>query len=246
MSKPMIILENVFKSFGAKKILQGISFRVEEGQSYVIMGGSGTGKSVTLKTIIGMLKPESGSVRVEGQEVPALDRQGLMRLRRDMGYLFQDGALINWMTVFDNIALPLRENSKLTEAEIRDKVMDVIRLVELEHAVDLLPDSISGGMIKRASLARALINDPKIILYDEPNAGLDPIMSETINRLIKDVQDRFGVTSVVVTHKRACAFTVGDIIAIFDQGKILAEGPPGEMRNSELPLVRRFLGGVVD
>ena len=245
MSQPLIVLENVYKTFGSKKILQGISFQVEEGKTYVIMGGSGTGKSVTLKTIIGVLKPDSGSVRVEGQEVPALDRYGLMRLRRDMGYLFQDGALINWMTVFDNIALPLRENSKLTEAEIRDKVMDVIRLVELEHAVDLLPDSISG-MIKRAGLARALINDPKIILYDEPNAGLDPIMSDTINRLIKSVQDRFGVTSIVVTHKRACAFTVGDIIAVFDQGKILAEGTPGEMRNSEIPLVRRFLGGVVD
>ncbi len=241
-----IVLEDVHKAFGTRKVLQGLSFSVHEGETYVIMGGSGSGKSVTLKHIIGLLRPDRGSVKVEGKEVPALNREGLMALRRRMGYLFQSGALINWLTVYENIALPLRENTKLTETEIDERVHEVARLVELEHALDQYPATISGGMKKRAGLARTLVTDPKIVLYDEPNAGLDPIMSETINRLILDVQEKLGVTSVVVTHKRGCAYTVGDRIAIFDQGRIVAEGPPGEMRTMDHPLVRRFLGGVLD
>ncbi len=244
--EPVIRLEDVHKAFGRRRILQGLSFAVEQGKTYVIMGGSGSGKSVTLKHIIGLLKPDEGRVLVKGQEVPSLNREGLLALRRKMGFLFQSGALINWMSVYDNVALPLRENTRLTETEIRERVMECIRLVELERAADQFPDQISGGMKKRAGLARTLVGEPEIVLYDEPNAGLDPIMSETINRLILDVQERFKVTSVVVTHKRACAYTVGDIIAIFDSGRIVAEGSPDEMRSSDHPLVRRFLGGIMD
>lgn len=238
----VIKLDNVWKKLGGRQVLQGMSFEVEDGKTFVIMGGSGGGKSVTLKHIIGILRPDSGSVIVEGREVPALDKEGLMTLRRRMGYLFQSGALINWLTVFENVALPLQENTRLTEAEIREKVMHAISVVELEHAVDLLPDRISGGMKKRAALARTLVTDPHIVLYDEPNAGLDPVMSETINRLILNVQEQLNVTSVVVTHKRACALTCGDVIALIDKGRIVAQGTPAEMRGSEHPMVRKFLG----
>ena len=242
--EPVIVLDSVRKSFGDREVLRGMSFAVDRGETFVIMGGSGCGKSVTLKHIIGILQPDSGSVIVEGHEVPALDKHGLMALRRRMGYLFQSGALINWLTVFDNVALPLREHSHFTEAEIRERVMHAIHMVELEHAVDLLPSDISGGMKKRAGLARTLVTDPAIVLYDEPNAGLDPVMSDTINRLIVSVQEKLGVTSVVVTHKRACAFTCGDRIALVDQGAVVEQGRPDEMRRSTHPLVQSFLGGL--
>lgn len=240
----VIQLDNVVKVLGDRQVLQGMTFEVRRGETFVIMGGSGCGKSVTLKHIIGILQPDEGSIVVEGKHVPALDKQGLMALRRTMGYLFQSGALINWLSVFDNVALPLRENSDLTEPEIRERVMESISLVELEHAVDLLPGRISGGMKKRAGLARTLVTHPRIVLYDEPNAGLDPVMSDTINRLISNVQDKLGVTSVVVTHKRACAFTCGDVIALIDQGQVVEQGTPDQMRASNHPLVRKFLGGL--
>jgi len=242
----VIRLVDVHKRLGDREILSGMTFEVERGKTFVIMGGSGGGKSVTLKHIIGILDPDSGSVQVEGKEVSELDREGLMALRRRMGYLFQSGALINWLSVYDNVALPLRENFRFTEIEIREKVLEALHLVEMEHAADQLPDSISGGMKKRAGLARALVTGPKIILYDEPNAGLDPVMSETVNRIIVSVQEKLGVTSVVVTHKRACAFTTGDVIALIEKGRVVAQGTPSQMRSSEHPLARQFLTGIVD
>lgn len=242
--KVVIKLDGVRKTFGDREVLRGMSFEVAAGETFVIMGGSGCGKSVTLKHIIGILYPDAGTVTVEGHDVPSLDKQGLMALRRRMGYLFQSGALINWLTVFENVALPLREHTKLTEPEIREKVMQAISLVELEHAIDQLPDRISGGMKKRAGLARTLVTDPNIVLYDEPNAGLDPVMSDTINRLIVSVQEKLNVTSVVVTHKRACAFTCGDVIALVDQGAVVEQGTTSAMQKSNHPLVRRFLGGL--
>ncbi len=243
-AEPVIQLQDVHKRFGDREVLRGMTFDVEQGKTFVIMGGSGCGKSVTLKHIIGIIQPTSGSIVVEGKEVPDLDKVGLMTLRRHMGYLFQSGALINWLTVFENVALPLREHTKLTEREIRDKVMEAISLVELEHAIDQLPGRISGGMKKRAGLARTLVTDPRIVLYDEPNAGLDPVMSEVINRLIVSVQEKLGVTSVVVTHKRACAFTCGDVIALIDQGRVIEMGTQDKMMRSTNPLVRSFLGAA--
>ncbi|MEZ5990078.1 MAG: ATP-binding cassette domain-containing protein [Planctomycetota bacterium] len=242
----MIALQDVYTRLGGRQILNGMTFRVRAGSTFVIMGGSGGGKSVTLKHIIGVIRPDSGSVLVEGRSVPHLGRDELMALRKDMGYLFQSGALINWLSVFENVALPLREHWKLSEYEVRQKVLEVLALVEMEHAKDQLPDSISGGMKKRAGLARALVTDPKIILYDEPNAGLDPVMSETINRLIVEVQDKLSVTSVVVTHRRSCAFTVGNRIAVIEKGRVVDEGSLDEMRRSEHPLTHKFLAGHVD
>ncbi|MFQ5503924.1 MAG: ABC transporter ATP-binding protein [Planctomycetota bacterium] len=242
----VIQLENVCKVLGDRQVLRGMSFEVEEGNTFVIMGGSGGGKSVTLKHIIGLMKQDSGSVRVEGEEVSTLDRDGLMRLRRGMGYLFQSAALINWLTVYENVALPLREHYSYTELEIRERVTEALATVEMEHAAELHPDRISGGMKKRAGLARTLVTDPKIILYDEPNAGLDPVMSETVNRIILSVQRKLGVTSVVVTHRRACAFSVADVIALIDAGHVVEQGAPDQMRESKHPLVQQFLGAGVD
>ncbi|PIE25682.1 MAG: ABC transporter ATP-binding protein [Planctomycetota bacterium] len=243
---PIIRLQNVWKRLGDRDVLRGMSFEVRAGETFVIMGGSGGGKSVTLKHMIGVLQPDSGSVIVDGTEVPKLDRMGLMTLRKRIGYLFQSGALINWMTVFDNVALPLKENTKLTPHEIRGRVMDALQMVEMEHAAEQLPGGISGGMKKRAGLARALVTDPRIILYDEPNAGLDPVMSDTVNRIILSVQQKLGVTSVVVTHRRACAMTVGDRIALIERGQVTTQGTISEMRHSEHPMARQFLAASVD
>lgn len=240
----VVELVDVYKTFGTFRVLQGMSFRVPRGETFVIMGGSGSGKSVTLKHIMGILAPDDGDVLVEGRNVPELDARGLMELRKRMGYLFQSGALINWMSIFDNVALPLRENTRMPASEIHDRVMEVCELVDLAHSVDKFPANISGGMKKRAGLARTLVSEPEIVLYDEPNAGLDPVMSDTINELIVKVQQTFQVTSIVVTHKRACAFTTGNTIALIEHGKVVEQGSPQEMRASETPLVRAFLGNI--
>ena len=242
----MIELEDVHKKLGGRAILQGITFTVSEGTTYVLMGRSGTGKSVTLKHIVGVLEPDSGSVRVAGIEVPAQDSQGLMRLRKRMGYLFQNGALINWLTVARNVALPLEEHTRMGKQEIRERVMEVLKLVGLDHAADLYPEKISGGMRLRAGLARAIVHKPEYVLYDEPNAGLDPLMADQIHKLIVEVRDTLGVTGLVVTHSRACAFAVADRIGVMEQGRILEEGSVEEMRSSRNQLVREFLGGGAD
>ncbi|MCA8971245.1 MAG: ABC transporter ATP-binding protein [Planctomycetes bacterium] len=241
---PAIELVDVHKSFGNFDVLRGITFSVPRGKTFVIMGGSGTGKSVTLKHIIGIVQPDSGDVLVDGESVPRMDRKGLMHLRKRMGYLFQDGALINWMTIFDNVALPLRENTRMSKSEIEDRTMEVCELVDLAHSIQKFPANISGGMKKRAGLARTLVTEPEVVLYDEPNAGLDPVMSDKINQLILEVQERFQVTSVVVTHKRACAYTTGDMIALIKDGVIVEQGTRDYMRASDHPLVRAFLGGI--
>ncbi|MEM7202773.1 MAG: ATP-binding cassette domain-containing protein [Planctomycetota bacterium] len=242
----MIELVDVHKTLGGRQILRGMTLRVPNGQTFVLMGPSGVGKSVTLKHVIGILKPDRGSVLVDGQEVPDLDRKGLMALRRRMGYLFQNGALINWLSVFDNVALPLREHARRRGSEVQARVMEVLELVGLADAAQQLPARISGGMKLRAGLARALVTEPEYVLYDEPNAGLDPIMADQIHQLIVEVRDRLGVTGLVVTHSRACAFDVADRIGVIDNGKIAEEGTLDEMRASSTQLVRSFLSGGAD
>lgn len=225
----MIELHDVEKRLGERRILAGLTFQVPRGKTYVLMGRSGTGKSVTLKHVIGILRPDRGSVRVDGMEVPDLDARGLMQLRKRMGYLFQNGALINWLTVAQNVALPLQEHNRISRGEVADRVMEALKMVGMDHAADLLPARISGGMKLRTGLARALVTEPAYVLYDEPNAGLDPIMSDQIHELI-------------VTHSRACATTVGNFIGILDEGRIVAEGTVEQMLASQEPLVRSFLG----
>ena len=242
----MIELRDVYKSFGDRHILQGMTFTVPKGENYVIMGPSGIGKSVTLKHVIGILQPDAGQVSVGGLDVPSLTPRQLQDLRKRMGYLFQNGALLNWLTVAQNVALPLREHARMAKSEIEDRVMRVLKLVGMDHAAADLPARISGGMKLRAGLARALITEPEYVLYDEPNAGLDPIMSDQIHNLIVEVRDRLGVTGLVVTHSKACAFTVANRIGIVKTGYVLEEGTPEQMQNSADPFVREFIGGGAD
>jgi phospholipid/cholesterol/gamma-HCH transport system ATP-binding protein len=242
----MIELRDVHKRLGSRQILAGLTLTVQKGMNFVLMGPSGTGKSVTLKHVIGILKPDRGSVRVDSQEVPTMDQKQLMALRTRMGYLFQNGALINWLSVADNVALPLREHARLAKSELDDRVEQVLKLVKLDHAAAQFPPSISGGMKLRAGLARALVTNPEYVLYDEPNAGLDPIISQQIHDLIVEVRDSLGVTGLVVTHSRACATQCGDRIGILEHGRLAIEGTVDEMVHSEHPLARAFLGGGSD
>ncbi|MBL8754379.1 MAG: ATP-binding cassette domain-containing protein [Planctomycetes bacterium] len=242
----MIELRDLHKRLGSRQILDGMTLSVGKGMNFVLMGPSGSGKSVTLRHIIGILKPDRGSVQVDGQEVSTMDRSQLMALRKRMGYLFQNGALINWLTVADNVALPLREHARLKNSEVDDRVMQVLRLVKLDHAAAQYPPSISGGMKLRAGLARALVTNPEYVLYDEPNAGLDPIISHQIHELIAQVRDDLGVTGLIVTHSRACATQCGDRIGILENGKLAVQGTVDEMVHSDHPLARAFLGGGAD
>jgi phospholipid/cholesterol/gamma-HCH transport system ATP-binding protein len=242
----MIELKGVHKALAGRKILRGLDLTVPNGLNYVLMGRSGTGKSVTLRHVIGLLKPDQGQVFVDDEEVAKLPHAALQKLRKRMGYLFQNGALINWLTVAQNVALPLREHSKMSQSEVDERTMEVLRLVGMDHAALQYPASISGGMKLRTGLARALINEPAYVLYDEPNAGLDPIMSEQIHDLIVEVRDRLHVTGLVVTHSRACAFAVGDRIGVLEEGRIIEEGTIEEMRASTTPIVKSFLSGGAD
>jgi phospholipid/cholesterol/gamma-HCH transport system ATP-binding protein len=238
----VIRFRDVHKSFGSQHVLNGLSFEVRKGECLAVMGPSGTGKSVVLRHVIGLLKPDSGAVEVEGAEVSKLPRKELSALRRRMGFLFQEGALINWLSVGDNVALPLRENTSMPENEIRAKVLEKLALVRIPDAWDKMPSEISGGMKKRVGLARALITDPEIVLYDEPNAGLDPEISHSINELIRDVQHELHVTGIVVEHRVRCIKTVADRVLFLEQGRALLDLPPKEFFASDHPRLRQFLG----
>ena len=238
----MIELDDVHKRLGDRDILKGLTLRIPKGVNFVLMGPSGTGKSVTLKHVIGIFKPDQGQVRVDGQDVPAMDRDALMGLRRRMGYLFQNGALINWLTVEDNVALPLKEHGGLPRDEVAERVHRALKLVGMDHAARQSPPDISGGMKLRAGLARALVTQPEYVLYDEPNAGLDPIISQQIHELIAEVRDTLAVTGLIVTHSRACATQCGDRIGILEGGKLGLQGSVDEIVASDHPLARAFMG----
>ncbi|HEX9794713.1 MAG TPA: ATP-binding cassette domain-containing protein [Planctomycetota bacterium] len=242
----MIELRDVHKSFGAQKVLDGVSFLVPEGQSLVIMGPSGSGKSVMLKHLIGLLRPDRGEVLVDGHSVPDLSAGELSELRREMGYLFQHSALINWLNVFENMALPLRETTALDKATVDARVDKVLHLVGLEGAEKKFPSEISGGMQKRVGLARALVTEPRILLYDEPEAGLDPEMSAKINRVIRNLNTELGITSVTVTHSIACALAVGDQLAVFDRGRMIYADEPRRVLDCDNERVQEFLGVKMD
>ncbi|MCC6782125.1 MAG: ATP-binding cassette domain-containing protein [Planctomycetes bacterium] len=242
----MIEMRGVWKKLGSREILRGLDLVVPEGLNYVLMGRSGTGKSVTLKHVIGILRPDAGSVKVDGVEVAELKRRELQELRKKMGYLFQNGALINWLTIEENVALPLVENTTLPRSEIADRVHETLVVVGMDHAAKQFPPDVSGGMKLRAGLARALVGRPRYVLYDEPNAGLDPIMARQIHELIAHVRDRYHVTGLLVTHSRQCALDTGDRIGVLDGGRIVAEGSMEEMWQSPHPLVQSFLSGHAD
>jgi phospholipid/cholesterol/gamma-HCH transport system ATP-binding protein len=231
------------KSLGGRMVLDGVSLAVLKGETLCIIGGSGAGKSVTLKHIVGLLKPDRGCVKIDGVDVTHTKNGELDAARRKIGFLFQGAALLNSMTVFENVALPLREHERLQDSQIRERVNSKLGLVGLEDAGQKFPAEISGGMKKRAGLARAIIRDPQIILYDEPTAGLDPVIGSTINDLILDMQKKLGVTSILVTHDMSSAFRVSNRIAMLLKGRIVKLGTPAEFKSSGDAIIKQFIHG---
>ncbi len=237
----MLELRNIHKSLGGKAVLEDVSLRVEHGETLVVVGSSGAGKSVALQHMIGLMHPDRGEVLVDGQPMHKATGSRLARLREYFGMLFQGGAMINWMNIFDNIALPLRERNRWSEEEIAERVHQALALVSLEEVEHKMPVQLSGGMLKRAGLARAIIMRPPIILYDEPTSGLDPILSRNIDKLILHLQKKLEVTSVVVTHDLISAFSVGDKVALLHQGRIAIVGTPEEFRHADDDFVQEFI-----
>ena len=239
----MIRLRGLRKQLGRKQVLDGLDLEIPTGVTLVVMGRSGTGKSVLLKHIIGLMQPDAGTVEVDGENVTGLKEAELNQVRKKFGMLFQSGALFDSLTVGENVALPMREHTRLKDDEIRRRTRERLEWVGLDAVEDLKPASLSGGMRKRVGLARAIAMDPAYILYDEPTTGLDPIMSDVINRLIRSLQKRIGVTSVVVTHDLHCAWHVGDHIALLEGGKVAWSGTPQEAKETQDPLVKQFIEG---
>ncbi len=242
----MIEVRDLKKRFGTHSVLDGVNFRIEKGESVVIIGRSGGGKSVLLKHLIGLLKPDAGQVLIEGENIVAMDERQLLRVRRKFGMLFQSAALFDSMSVAENVAFAFRRDRTLPEAEIRRKVAEVLEMVDLPGTEDKKPSELSGGMRKRVGLARAIIYQPQIVLYDEPTTGLDPIVSDSIDQLILRVRDRLDVTTVVVTHDMRTTRRLGQRILMLHNQSIYVTGTPDEIFNSPEPVVRRFTEGISD
>jgi phospholipid/cholesterol/gamma-HCH transport system ATP-binding protein len=238
--EPFVEFVDVHKAYGAKQVLRGANLKVYRGEVLVILGGSGTGKSVTLRHMLGLEAPDAGRVIVEEEDITDLPEEELYRVRKKFGMLFQGGALFDSMTVFENIAFPLREHTEMSEAEIQRAVNEKLDLVNLPNSENLMPVDLSGGMRKRVGLARSIVLDPKMILYDEPTTGLDPITAQKINELIIDLQSKLNVTSVVVTHDIQSAFSVGDRIAFLNGGMFEWMGTMDEARDAQHPVLREF------
>ncbi len=241
-ARPMIAIHDLHKSFGEHKVLTGINLDIPEGSTCVILGGSGSGKTVLMKHMIGLLKPDTGKVMVDGEDIVPLGTDGLVQLRRKFGMVFQAAALFDSMTVGENVSFPLREHRKdLGEEQIRELVKEKLGIVGLKNVEHKYPSDLSGGMRKRVGLARAIVLDPKIVLYDEPTTGLDPITTDYVDEMILDAKRELGVTSVVISHDIASAFKVADNIAFLYQGVIVDQGPPAKLRHSEHPALKVFL-----
>jgi phospholipid/cholesterol/gamma-HCH transport system ATP-binding protein len=237
----VIRFENVTKVLSGKPVLNGIDFEIDRGETFCIVGASGAGKSVTLKHMVRLMTPDDGSIWIGGDEVSSAMGDGLARIRNRFGYLFQSAALLAWLSVFENVALPLREKQRVAEDEIRDRVQRTLAMVGLENDGQKLPSEISGGMRKRAGLARAIIENPEIVLYDEPTSGLDPVTSRTIDRLIGKLRQDLGVTSVVVTHDLHSALAIGTRIAMLHEGRVAELATPEAFMESSSEEVQRFL-----
>lgn len=238
-----IVLDGISKAFGSKVILEDVSLHVEEGETLAVIGASGVGKSVLLKTIVALLRPDSGQVAVDGEVVTALSHAGLYQLRRRVGYVFQFAALFDSMTVEQNLAMGLSRVPDIDAAERRHRIDESLRLVELEGYGPQMPGQLSGGQRKRVGLARAIVTRPKYLLYDEPTTGLDPVTTAVIDRLILRMDEELGVTSVVVTHDMTSAYRVADRIAMLHAGRIRFVGTPDAIRQTDDPIVRGFIEG---
>lgn len=238
--------ENVFRKFGDRAVLNGINLEVYKGETFVIMGGSGCGKSTFLRHLIGALKPDSGKVHLLGKELSGLSEDEMDKIKKKIGMCFQSAALFDSMTVGENVSLPLREHTKLDRSVIDIVVKMKLEMVGLRGFEDLMPSQLSGGMRKRVGLARAIVMDPEIIFYDEPTAGLDPIVAGVIDKLILDLSKKLSITSVVVTHDMKSVFSIADRVAMLYEGKVLEVGKPDEIKNSKNPMVQQFIAGSPD
>ena len=245
MSKVIIEFKNVYKSFNGILVHNGINLSILEGEIISLLGGSGSGKSVLLKELIGLMKPDKGDILVLDNNVTQMNEEALIELREHIGMLFQGAALFDSLTVFENIAYPLREHLKLTEKEIQDRVAEKLQVVGLSGIEEKMPDELSGGMKKRVGLARAIATEPEIILYDEPTTGLDPMTAQRINDLIIELQRKLGITTIVVTHDLHCVKTVSDRIAMLHEGKIVAVGTWEELVTSNIQVVQDFISGNI-
>ena len=240
----MIEARNVSKAFGSQRVLDGVNLRIEEGESVVIIGRSGGGKSVLLKLLVALLQPDAGEIRIDGQNIVGMNERQLLEVRHKFGMLFQGAALFDSLTVAENVGFALRREKNLTTAELNRRVSEALEMVELSGTEAKKPAELSGGMRKRVGLARAIVYRPAIVLYDEPTTGLDPVVSDSIDQLIVRVRDRLNVTSVVVTHDMRSARRVGQRILMLHEGKIYVEGTPEEVFNSADPVVFRFVNGI--
>ncbi len=240
----MIAIRDVHRRIGRQEILRGVNIRIDAGQTLVVIGRSGTGKSVLLKHIIGLMRPDRGQIEICGRDIVPLSERQLMPIRRQVGMLFQNAALFDSFTVEQNIAFPLVEAGVKDPDELRERVHEALEVVGLANHARKMPENLSGGMKKRVGLARAIINRPRCVLYDEPTSGLDPIATDSIDRLILRLQEQLGVTSVVVTHDMKSAFHIADRIAYLHKGQIYFQGIPDEMRANDDPLVKNFLEGI--
>ncbi len=241
--REIIAVDNLVQTIGGQEILRGFSLKVYQGETLVLLGRSGGGKSVFLRHLMGLMQPVSGSIMVDGQNIVALKERELARVRRCMGILFQNGALFDSMTVGDNVAFPLRERGETDEKLIAEKVETALQMVNLHGQQDKMPVNLSGGMRKRVALARALINEPRCMLYDEPTAGLDPIVADSIDVLIRRLQRKLGVTSIVVTHDMKSAFAIADHVALLHEGQCYFYGSCDQLRASTDPVIRDFVEG---
>lgn len=239
----VIELRGVRFGFGERPVLDGIDLAVTERETVCILGGSGAGKSTVLRLILGLVQPDEGSILINGRDISTASFEEILEMRREMGMVFQGAALFDSLTVFDNVGFYLFEHSDLSEAEIREHVEKSLEMVDLNppDVMALLPSELSGGMKKRVGVARALIHEPRLLLYDEPTSGLDPITTRTVDDLIRKLQRELGVTSVVVTHDLASAFRIADRLALLFEGEIVFEGDVDDMRNAEHPYVREFI-----
>src|SRR5438067_9740577 len=242
----MISLRHVYKAFGEKQVLVDLSVEIGRGESVVIVGGSGTGKSVTLKHIIGLLKPDSGDVIIDGQDIVHMPPVELNRFRRRFGMAFQEGALFDSMSVFENIAFPLRRHTKMTEQEIQARVEECLEEVHLHGVEDKRPSELSGGMRRRVGFARAISLKPEILLFDEPTTGLDPVISDVIAELIVEMDQTLNTTTVSITHDMKVAFKIADRVAMLHKGHIVEEGSPEDFQRSANPIVQQFIEGKAE
>jgi len=239
----IIELKNISKSFGKKIILDNMNYKIVKGKTTILMGLSGTGKSVTLKIILGLIKEDSGEVFYKNNNISNLSKNERKNILKDFGMVFQNGALFDSLTMFENVAFPLRNEKKYSEKEIEEKVLNILDLVGLQGGENKLPAELSGGMIKRVGLARALVYNPEVMLYDEPTTGLDPVMSDVIENLIENMQEKYSHTNIIISHSVKSSFRLGDYIAFLYKGKILEYGTPEEISKSTNPILQQFLKG---